>query len=152
MTLKCACPCGKQTFEIQGSPVMRFLCHCEICQRVYRKPFADVVAVKASQVKKPLSDGILFAKHRSYPNVNRGVCVACNKPVVGFMPVAPFFGLSFIPAANFSDQSVLPPPSMHTFYHRRTQDVDDSISKVSGYWKSQLAVTQQFMSRLLKGD
>lgn len=149
--MKCSCPCGKQNFEVMGKPVMRFICHCKICQKVYRKPFADIVAVKSSQVVKPLNDGILFAKHRSYPNVNRGVCEACNNPVVGFMPVAPMFGLSFIPAANFADQSALPAAMMHTFYDRRVNDVADSLPKVSGYWSSQWAVTRDFMAGLFKG-
>ena len=150
MNLQCKCPCGKQTFQVTGKPVMRFLCHCKICQKVYRKPFADVIAVNASQVIKPLSEGILFAKHRSYPNVNRGVCVACSEPVIGFMPVAPFFGLSFIAASNFTDQTVLPAPAMHTFYDRRIADVTDNLPKISGYWPSQWAVTRDFMVNLLK--
>ena len=150
MMLTCQCPCGKQKFEISGKPVMRFICHCKICQKVYQKPFADIIAVKASQVKKPLGSGILFAKHRSYPNVNRGVCSDCNNPVVGFMPVAPFFGLSFIPVANFTDQSNLPAASMHTFYDRRVHDVIDHIPKISGYWPSQLAVTRDFMLNMFK--
>jgi hypothetical protein len=150
MNLKCQCRCGAQKFEVRGTPVMRFICHCIICQKVYQKPFADVVAVKASQIVRPLPDGILFTRHKGYPNVNRGVCVSCSTPVVGFMPVIPFFGLSFVPASNFEKQSLLPKASMHTFYHRRQHDVNDDIPKVSGYWQSQLGVTQQFMSQVLK--
>ena len=150
MNLSCQCPCGQQSFEVTGQPVMRFICHCTICQKVYKKPFADIIAVKSSQVVKPLGHGILFAKHRRYPNVNRGICVACNNPVVGFMPVAPMFGLAFIPAANFVNQDTLPSPTIHTFYHRRLSEVDDGLPKVSGYLKSQWAVTRDFMVNLLK--
>ena len=66
------------------------------------------------------------------------------------MPVAPFFGLSFIPVANFTDQSNLPAASMHTFYDRRVHDVIDHIPKISGYWPSQLAVTRDFMLNMFK--
>ena len=42
MNQDCACLCGASRFAVDGDPIGRFLCHCTICQRVYRKPFADV--------------------------------------------------------------------------------------------------------------
>lgn len=144
MTTTCQCPCGQQQIAVFGQPVMRFICHCEICQKVYAKPFADIVAVRASQVAKPLSPGIRFTKHRPPPAVKRGVCPACNNPVVALLPLLPGFGLAFVPAANFSPQHVLPDPSLHAFYHRRLADVADTLPKFSGYWASQWGIVSHF--------
>ncbi len=38
----CACSCGHSTFAVKGAPLLRFICHCEICQAIYKQPFADV--------------------------------------------------------------------------------------------------------------
>ncbi len=128
--------------------MLRFLCHCRICQSVYGKPYADIVAVRSTQVEKPLAPSIRFGKHRAPPAVSRGVCTACNAPVVGFLPLVPGFGLAFVPAANFPQSALLPAPQLHTFYHRRVADVADALPKVSGYWHSQWAVTRRFLAGL----
>ncbi|ULQ45575.1 GFA family protein [Flagellatimonas centrodinii] len=149
MTTICTCPCGSERVEITGAPVMRFICHCRICQQVYGQPFADIVAVRSSQVVKRLSPNLRFGKHRPPPAVNRGVCAACNKPVVAFLPLAPMLGLAFVPAANFPGSAALPAPALHSFYDRRVGDVDDALPKVSGYWASQWAVSSRFMRSLV---
>jgi len=145
----CSCTCGEKAVLVKGSPVIRFICHCKICQKVYRKPFADIVAVRSSQIVKPIDSGIYFAKHRSPPAVNRGVCISCHNPVVAFLPLAPFFGLAFIPAFNFPEEAELPKPLLHSFYDRRVEDVDDDLPKFDGYWLSQWAVSSRFISAML---
>ncbi len=143
----CHCPCGESGFSYHGTPVLRFFCHCSICQQVYGKPFADIVALRSKQIALPPENDIEFSKHRLPPAVNRGVCKSCNRPVAGFLPVVPGFGLAFIPAANLP-AAELPEPSMHNFYHRRVADINDELPKVSGYWKSQWAVTASFLTAL----
>tara|TARA_R110002072_G_scaffold140765_8_gene285235 strand:- start:25354 stop:25713 length:360 start_codon:yes stop_codon:yes gene_type:complete len=119
---------------------------------VYRKPFANIVAVKSNQIIKPIDPAIRFTKHRLPPSVNRGVCPSCNSPVVAFLPLAPTFGLAFIPAENFSEVFELPKPILHSFYDRRVGDVDDQLPKFNGYWPSQWALASRFVSTILHRD
>jgi hypothetical protein len=113
---------------------------------VYRKPFADIVAVRSNQVINPR---IRFTKHRFPPAVNRGVCPSCNNPVVAFLPLASVLGLAFIPAVNFFKEYELPKPVLHSFYDRRVVDVDDHLPKFNGYWQSQWAVASHLVSTIL---
>jgi hypothetical protein len=63
MQTSCSCPCRESEVIVKNHPVIRFICHCKICQGVYRKPFADIVAVRSNQVIKPINPSIRFAKH-----------------------------------------------------------------------------------------
>jgi hypothetical protein len=147
MQISCSCPCGDSEVIVKNHPVIRFICHCKICQEVYRKPFADIVAVRSNQVINPR---IRFTKHRFPPAVNRGVCPSCNNPVVAFLPLAPVLGLAFIPAVNFFKEYELPKPVLHSFYDRRVVDVDDHLPKFNGYWQSQWAVASHLVSTILR--
>jgi len=71
--------------------------------------------------------------------------------VIGFLRLAPFLQLAFVPSRNFADPSALPPAGAHIFYHRRVDDVNDSLPKISGYWPSELAVTRAVMGSMLHG-
>lgn len=65
------------------------------------------------------------------------------------MPLVPsFFGIAFVPAANFSDKADLPKPLLHTFYDRRVIDVEDGVDKFNGYWESQWALAARFISHM----
>lgn len=145
MQFTCSCSCGKSQVSVSGEPLLRFRCHCTICQAVYGKPYADIIAVKASQVSTPVDPRLVFKKLGSLPAVNRGVCPDCNKPVVGFLPLLPYFGIAFVPADNFAPDTILPQPAFHTFYDKRTEDVDNSYRKVSGYIASQWAVLHKVL-------
>ena len=147
----CACACGRSTFRVGGPPVSRFYCHCNICQSVYRQPFADVTAFWAGAVSLPGNHGIWFQRYRLPPALRRGTCPSCNAPVIGFLRLAPFLQLAFVPSRNFADPSALPPAGAHIFYHRRVDDVNDSLPKISGYWPSELAVTRAVMGSMLHG-
>lgn len=147
----CACPCGASRFVVTARPRARFLCHCTICQSVYRKPYADATALWAGEVALPEGHTIQFKKYRLPPALSRGTCSACGAPVVGFLRLAPFVRLAFVPSANYPDQSVLPDPGIHMFYNRRVADINDAIPKHSGYWRSQWAATTLVMSALFHG-
>jgi hypothetical protein len=71
--------------------------------------------------------------------------------VIGFLRLAPFLQLAFVPTTNFADPAALPPPGAHIFYHRRVDDVNDSLPKISGYWPSELAVTRAVMGSVFHG-
>jgi len=145
-----SCPCGQSTFVVCGSPVAMFYCHCTICQSVYGLPRADVTVLWAKNVKLSSQRSLRFKKHRSPPALRRGVCEACGHPVVGFLTLAPFVELAFVPAQNYPPSSPLPAPSLHIFYGSRVADVDDALPKLNGYWPSQIATTQLILSRTLR--
>jgi hypothetical protein len=111
-----------------------------ICQKFNDAPSADVTAFWGGAISIPEAFPVAFEKYRRLPNVNRGRCQECGKPVVEFLTLAPFARISFVPSRNFQDIQKLPPPSAHIFYHRRVRDIDDSLPKISGYWPSELAV------------
>lgn len=144
------CLCGDTEVKLNGSPVMRFVCHCSICQDVYQKPFADIIVVRSSQVSRPINSGIQFKKHRLPPAVRRGTCPSCNYPVLAFLTLTPFVEFAFIPAANFCDEAELPMPILHSFYSKRVRDVNDELPKFNGYLSSQWAVSRRLLSSLLR--
>ena len=139
---QCSCPCGASQFTFTGKPIARFICHCKICQKLYNKPFADVLMFKTKNITMTMQDKVGFKKYRLPPALNRGVCDACHQPVIGFLPG---FGLAFASADKVKDQSILPEPLFHSFYHRRVDDFPDHLPKYSGYWPSTWAVSVQFL-------
>jgi len=144
----CTCNCGHSRFAINSKPIIRFFCHCTICQTVYRKPYADVTALWARDVLLPASNDINFRKYKYPPALDRGTCQSCGLSVVGFLRLAPFVKIAFIPSANIANQDLLPASSAHIFYHRRTGDIEDTLPKYSGYWSSELAVSKFIFSAI----
>jgi hypothetical protein len=146
----CHCACGESRFEIDGTPLTRFVCHCTICQSYTGGAYSDVTTFWAGAVSIPAEFPVTFKKYRPPPNVSRGLCQRCGNPVVEFMTLAPFVRVSFVPTRNIPDAQKLPPPSAHIFYHRRVKDIEDSVPKITGYWSSELAVTRQILAGLLR--
>jgi len=142
-----SCECGACSFEMHRQPKARFRCHCLICQAFNCKPFADVVAVRATHVVLKNAGNISFRKYRPPPNFNRGICGSCGKPVVEVAGVGPF-KVMFIPVSTFKPDARLPPVRMDIFYHRRVQDMPGSLPRYSGYFPSLLAVGKMIMSGL----
>jgi hypothetical protein len=56
--------------------------------------------------------------------------------------------LRFLPSANFVEQDLLPPVSMHVFYNCRVADVADDLPKFEHYWRSQFAITKLILGWL----
>ena len=69
--------------------------------------------------------------------------------VVGFLRIAPFVQLAFIPAMNFPRRAALPRPTAHIFYHRRVKDVRDRLPKISGYWPSELYASRLVLAGIV---
>jgi len=145
LRLACTCACNATLFEVTGVPLTRFYCHCQICQSLYRQPFADVTAWWGNGVTLPRGHIIQFKRYRPPPALRRGLCSACGQPAVGFLAILPFVTLAFIPARNFVDQRALPPAAAHIFYHRRVRDAADNLPKYTGYWASELAVARSVL-------
>lgn len=143
MEALCSCACGACVVEVSGEPLARYICHCLICQSLFKDGYCDSTAWPAAAVRLLRGDQLNFSRHRKMPPaINRGICRKCDTPVVGMMRAAPFVSLAFVPAANFPSQTTLPRPFGHIFYHRRQQDVDDTLPKISGYWHSEITVTR----------
>jgi len=140
ITQRCACACGASGTHIHGASVARFLCHCTICQSLYKEPWADVMVFRANAITLPESHKLAFRRYRSLPALNRGVCTACGSPVIALTPGPSAIGLAFVPSRTFENPSELPPPTQHIFYDSRIADVDDPLPKISGYWRSEFAV------------
>ncbi|MGK0290364.1 MAG: hypothetical protein ACI86H_001822 [bacterium] len=151
MNEHCKCECGKSEITVSNTSIFRFICHCKICQSVYQKPYADVTVMLASKVELPKNHNIQFQKHRLPPAIQRGKCQSCGTPVIGFLRLMPFFKLAFVPSDNFSNKATLPDPSIHIFYDRRTEDIQDKLPKYSGYWKSQVAISQCLVASFIQG-
>lgn len=140
ITQRCVCACGATSAHIHGAPIARFFCHCTICQSLYKQPWADVMVFRPNAITIAEPHKLAFRRYRSLPALNRGVCTACGAPVVALTPGPSALGLAFVPSRTFENPGELPPAMQHIFYDRRIADVDDSLPKVSGYWRSEFAV------------
>ncbi|KZY32240.1 MULTISPECIES: GFA family protein [unclassified Oleiphilus] len=145
-----SCSCTTSKITVRAQPFSRFKCHCTICQEIYNKPYAEFVVVNAKNVELNKSDQLLFAKYRRPPALTRGICQNCQSPLVGFLRLAPFLKLAFIPIDRFEDPGALPAAQGHIFYHSRSEEIDDNLPKFSGYWKSELAVSQSVLKGLIQ--
>ena len=146
----CQCQCGVVKFAIKARPVLRAICHCEICQDFNQKPFSDIAIFFTKDVDLPQANTVDYQKYRPPPAVQRGRCSACNAPAIELLQMPLMPALTLVPSVNVGDQTILPNPSLHIFYHRRVSDIDDDIVKYSGYWKSQFAFGKHFISSLIK--
>jgi hypothetical protein len=146
-----SCKCGKTRFFVNGQPVLRFFCHCIICQNVSQQPFVDVTVFRAGAVTLAESGGIQFKRYRPPPALMRGTCDTCGAPVIGFLRLGPFTKFAFVPAQNLPVATYLPQPMGHIFYHRRVRDVSDDLPKISDYWTSELIVIRRMLSSTIHG-
>lgn len=137
--LAASCDCGASHFRVNAPPFARFICHCTICQAYTGKPYSDVTVLRARDVELEGGAQVAFRRHRLPPNIERGTCTSCGKPVLEFGLAGPA-KLAFVPTANYADTKALPPASLHMFYHRRVSDAQDGLPRYSGYLRSQLAV------------
>lgn len=149
MTQTCSCPCGASSFEITAAPILRFYCHCKICQRLYQQPFADATVLRLSDVVLPESNDIEFNKYRKVAAIERGTCSQCHKPVIAIAGSGAK-GLAFVAAQNYSNKQILPDAKMHIFYGSRAAEVTDDLPKYKGYLRSQFAVIRSMSSAASK--
>jgi len=146
---QCACQCGRTKLTVSGRPLARLYCHCQICQALYRQPGADVTIWWRRSVELDDDQRVQFKHYRLPPAINRGTCLSCGMPVVGFLRLAPFVQLAFVPAMNLPRRAALPRPSAHIFYHRRVKDVRDRLPKIGGYWPSELYASRLVLAGMV---
>lgn len=137
-TYICQCKCGLSKFSVSQIPRARFKCHCDTCQEVYERPYADVVGVNSTVVELLEDEHIVYKKFS--PALERGVCSGCNRPVISFLTMSAFFKLkiALFPVVSLN-KSVTPPEAQaHIYYHSCSEPVDDAIPKISGKFSSTL--------------
>ena len=134
----CQCPCGSNQFKVHGEPMLRFYCHCTICQQKYKAPFADVALFKLSDVDLP-QQAITYGKYKKVAAIDRGICDHCHQPVMAKMGKGEK-GFAFVSAKNFVDPQSLPPATLHVFYGTRTADIEDDLPKYRHWLSSQFAI------------
>jgi hypothetical protein len=132
------CACGKVRFDISGTPLFRLRCHCTVCQRFNRAPFADVVVFRAADVALPAEGTVDFRAYKSPPNVQRGRCKACGQAVFERFETAFLPKLRFVPAALMNPDD-LPEVGFDGFYERRVRDISGDTPRHKGFWASQWA-------------
>ncbi|MBJ8496233.1 GFA family protein [Acinetobacter oleivorans] len=152
MSFEISCSCQHNELVLNGPVIMRFICHCLICQNVYQAPYADVVVAWKNDIIITKFQSIDFKKFRMPPAVNRGVCIQCKKPVYGYLKSYVKHDLAFIPAQNFKDSSSLPEPCLHEFYHRAVSPVEDNLPKYYGYMHSMLGLSKALLKNIYTAD
>ena len=141
------CSCGANRFSITQPPIVRFYCHCSICQAYNNQHYSDVaVFLKADVIQEKLQD-THFKRYRLPPNIQRGKCTRCNHPSIekGFKDQ-----LVLVPVANLEHPEQLEPATVHVFYDCRVTDVHDDVPKYEGYLKSQTLLSYLVGKGLLK--
>ena len=133
------CECGKSQVELKKAPMLRFHCHCTICQNLYKQPYSDVTVMWNKNAK--LTQGEHIEYRRPGLLLKRGVCTQCQQPIFATMTLLPGLKLAFIPANRYDDASILPKPSAHIFFHRSEVEMNDGIRKTKGFIKSELMIS-----------
>lgn len=145
--LNCTCQCKANSFDVTDEILGRFICHCEVCQKFTGKGYSDVTVILAKDVSEKSLKATKFERMKLPPNIRRGTCIQCNKPSIEY---GIFNSLAFIPSSNYAQPEALPEPSLHMFYHRRLENIDDQVPKYEGFLKSQLAVTGLIVKGLIR--
>ena len=137
--LSCRCECEQSRVNVAKPPMLRFHCHCTICQNLYQRPFSDVTVMWAKDAK--LTQGGQVEFKRPGWLLKRGVCTQCQQPIFATMTLFPGIKLAFVPANRYDNQAALPTAKAHIFYHRSQSELDDGITKVAGFIKSEYVVS-----------
>ncbi len=143
------CGCGAARFTVHGHPLLRAFCHCTICQVFNGAPYADITLFRGRDVVLPEQGQVEFSTYRPPPAARRGKCVDCGGPAVELLKLPLAGELVIIPSMNIADNSFVPDPALHIFYHRRVADIDDDLPKYQGYWRSQLEFSRRLLPALL---
>lgn len=131
------CVCKANKFEVKTAPMVRFICHCEVCQKFTGKAFSDVTVALARDVDLIDISATEFKRMKAPPNIKRGQCTQCHTPSIELGIVDQ---LAFIPTPTYPHPEQLPAPTLHAFYHRRVADIEDDLPKHEGFINSQMAI------------
>lgn len=146
-----SCSCYSNTYTINNKPIARFICHCTVCQEFTGQAYNDVTVLLKPDVSHLNLIRTKFRRWKLPPNISRGLCTRCNEPSI---EMAVGGSLILVPTTNYPDITALPEPTMHLFYNRRFEDIDDDLPKYNGFVQSQAMVvktlTQGIYKRIIK--
>lgn len=66
-----SCLCGAAQFSVSGTPLIRFVCHCSICQEFNKADYADVTAFFAKDVVLDRKEFVEFRVYKQPPVPSR---------------------------------------------------------------------------------
>ncbi|MBP2280410.1 hypothetical protein RCH20_000112 [Psychrobacter sp. PL15] len=142
-----SCACYSNTYTINNKPIGRFICHCTICQEFTGQAYNDVTILLKSDVSELDLTRTNFRRWKLPPNINRGLCILCNKPSI---EMAVGGNLILVPTTNYPNMAALPEPTMHLFYNRRVEDSDDDLPKYNGLMQSQTMMIKALAQGMYK--
>ena len=134
-----SCSCCSNTYTINHAPMARFICHCKICQEYTGQAYNDITVLLKPDVSELNLMRTKFRRCKLPPNISRGLCKRCNKPSI---EMAMGGNLVLIPTNNYPDIAALPEPTMHLFYNRRVEDINDDLPKYKGFAQSQAMIVK----------
>jgi hypothetical protein len=78
--LRGSCLCGTVRYEIRGTPVVVYYCHCGTCRKATGSSFATNVIVLTDDFALVAGRDVL-ASFESSPKKHRYFCSACGSPI-----------------------------------------------------------------------
>src|SRR5262245_47407572 len=78
--LQGSCLCGAVSYELRGTPLLMYYCHCVTCRKASGSSFATNVIVRAEDFALVAGQDLLAA-FESSPNKRRHFCRACGSPI-----------------------------------------------------------------------
>ena len=142
-----SCSCCSNTYTIKQTPIARFICHCTICQEYTGQAYNDVTVLLKADVSELNLMRTKFRRWKLPPNISRGLCKRCNKPSI---EMAMGSNLVLVPTSNYPDIAALPEPTMHLFYNRRVEDINDDLPKYKGFVQSQAMIVKTLAQGMYK--
>jgi hypothetical protein len=101
------CLCGQVRYEINESPEITAVCHCEKCQRQSGSAFSLLLAARESSVRYSGTMKTFHDVGDSGQPVLRKFCGDCGSPIMSEVKVTP--GLHWIKAGTLDDRSTIKP-------------------------------------------
>jgi hypothetical protein len=78
--LRGSCLCGTVRYEVRGTPLAMYYCHCGTCQKATGSSFATNIVVAATDLEIVSGRDRLTA-FESSPRKHRHFCSACGSPI-----------------------------------------------------------------------
>lgn len=75
-----ACLCGRVRYEVRGTPLIMYYCHCGACRKATGSSFATNIIVRADDFAV-VAGRERLASFESSPNKRRYFCSGCGSPI-----------------------------------------------------------------------
>lgn len=148
MHINAHCHCQKVQIKLTSKPLLRFICHCQICQSYNQAEYADVCLFLATDVQLNDKAQIDYQAHQFPPILQRGTCRFCHSACIEKLNLFPLPKCIIVPVQNIQDPSTLPAPLMHVFYAFRVHNSHDQLPKYKNYLHSQLKLSYLLLRAL----